>query len=81
MILYRRKQAADYVKERFGFCTARSLAKYATVGGGPPMIYIGKIPFYRPEWLDAWVLSKMSRPVRSTSERREAGDSEAGGAQ
>ena len=65
--LLRREQAAEYVQAKYGFCTKRSLAKYATVGGGPLMIYVGRKPFYTPEALENWVRAKMSDPVASTS--------------
>ena len=41
------------------------------LGGGPPMSYIGRrIPVYTTDDLDAWALSRISAPVRSTSDRR-----------
>jgi hypothetical protein len=66
----RRKQAAEYLLGKYGFGAARMLAKLACVGGGPEMVYAGDIPLYTPEALDTWAGSKLSAPVRSTSERR-----------
>lgn len=69
----RRDEAARYLKTRFGHGSVRTLAKLACLGGGPEMVYVGRVPFYTTQALDAWALSKMSAPVRSTSERRTAG--------
>ena len=66
----RRNQAAEYLKERYGQGSPRTLAKLASIGGGPEMVYAGRIPLYTPDALDAYALSKLSGPVRSTSERR-----------
>src|SRR5690348_9245904 len=33
--LLRRRDAADYILTRYGFCTEKTLAKLACVGGGP----------------------------------------------
>jgi len=68
----RRNAAGAYLKEKYGFCSSGCLAKYAVVGGGPKFVYFGNIPAYTPEWLDEWALSKLSAPVRSTSERKAA---------
>lgn len=64
----RRSPAAEYVKERYGFCTEKSLAKLATIGGGPKYRKIGKMVVYDLDDLDAWAQSRMSEPVGSTSE-------------
>lgn len=67
----RRKQAGEYLKSRYGFGSAKTLAKLAVVGGGPEIFYAGaRTPLYVEEKLDAWARSRISRPVRSTSERR-----------
>ncbi|HMK89015.1 MAG TPA: hypothetical protein VK446_05200 [Methylocystis sp.] len=68
----RRSAAGAYLKEKFGFCSAGVLAKYAVVGGGPEFQYLGGWPVYTTEALDSWALSKLSAPVRSTSERKAA---------
>lgn len=67
-IYLRRHEAAKYLQSRFGFCTPRTLAKLATVGGGPQYRKLGKFPLYAREDLDAWAQSRMSGPVASTSE-------------
>src|SRR3954468_14488172 len=52
----RRAEASAYLKQTWGLSYgARTLAKLATIGGGPPMEYAGRIPLYPVEdGLDAW---------------------------
>jgi hypothetical protein len=65
----RRKEASQYLKEMWGVnCAPSTLAKYAVLGGGPAFRRVGRIPVYTTDDLDAWVVSKLSPPVRSTSE-------------
>jgi hypothetical protein len=64
----RRKHAAEYLKERYGFGATRTLAKLATIGGGPVFRKAGTIVLYEPADLDAWALSRLSAPLRSTSD-------------
>jgi hypothetical protein len=67
--MLRRREAAKYVRDSWGVpCAEKTLAKLAVVGGGPVFRRYGSIPLYETEALDEWVLSKLSRPVRSTSE-------------
>jgi hypothetical protein len=66
---WRRRKSAEYLKDIYGHGSERTLAKLATIGGGPEIIYSGRIPLYTQESLDKWALSKLSAPVRSTSER------------
>ncbi len=73
----RRKDAAAYLKERYGFCSFRTLAKLACFGGGPIFRKAGKIVLYEPADLDAWALAQMSPPVSSTSEAQQASRSNA----
>ena len=67
----RRKEAGEYLKSKFGFGSAKTLAKLACLGGGPEMVYAGAIPLYSFAALDAWVASKLTAPVRNTSEPRQ----------
>ena len=68
---YRRGDAARYLLEKHDVrCSERTLAKLAVIGGGPVLVYIGRYPFYPEDGLDAYAKSKISPPVRSTSERR-----------
>ena len=70
--LLTRADAAAFLTER-GFRVAHAtLAKYATVGGGPLYESFGRRPLYRPADLLAWVASRSSGPRRSTSERKAA---------
>jgi hypothetical protein len=64
----RRREAAEYVHAKYGFCSDKTLAKLATVGGGPIYQKAGKFPLYKMEDLDGWAASKLSKPVRSTAE-------------
>jgi hypothetical protein len=77
-INFRRKGAAQYLNEKWGIPrAARTLAKLACIGGGPPMIYCGKIPLYPIAGLDAYAKAQLSGPIHSTSERKPAAGSAA----
>jgi hypothetical protein len=67
----RRREAAKYVRERWGIpCAARTLAKIACISSdGPEMHYAGRIPLYTIEALDTWASNKIGPPRRSTSDR------------
>jgi hypothetical protein len=64
----RRKAAGEYLKTKFGFGSEKTLAKLASVGGGPEFRKAGSAALYEPEKLDEWALAKIGDPVRSTSE-------------
>lgn len=64
----RRKQAGEYLKSKFGFGSEKTLAKLAVVGGGPLFHKAANAAIYRPEDLDAWALSKIGAPQKSTSD-------------
>ena len=69
--LLRRCEAAAYTTRTHGIpCSPKTLAKYATVGGGPAYVKAGRIPLYSREDLDAWAEARLSPKVRSTSEYR-----------
>ena len=65
----RRKDAAQYLKTTYGFGGGRSLAKLACIGGGPLFHKAGAAVLYRREDLDAWALSKIGSPQKSTSDK------------
>jgi hypothetical protein len=66
--LLRRADAAAYIRERFAIpCSRQTLAKYAVTGEGPMYRLAGRFPIYVAQDLDAWALSRLSAPVRSTS--------------
>jgi hypothetical protein len=65
----RRKGASQYLEEKHGIVRAPStLAKLAVIGGGPPFRRDGRIPLYSTDDLDKWARSRLSAPMRSTSE-------------
>lgn len=67
----RRKDVPSYLASAHGIDVAVStLAKWATVGGGPSMQYSGRIPLYNIADLDDWANSRLSKRVSSTSEAR-----------
>ena len=69
--LLRRKAASEYLQDVHGVVRAPStLAKYAVIGGGPIFHRMGREPVYTPVDLDKWVTSKLSAPMRSTSDAR-----------
>jgi hypothetical protein len=68
---HRRADASRYLKETWGVdCAPRTLAKLACIGGGSEMEYAGRVPLYSEPALDAFASSKISAPVKSTSERQ-----------
>lgn len=65
-----RKEASSYLMEKGLNRTPATLAKYATIGGGPKFRKFGKMQVvYDVADLDAWVAEQLSAPVHSTSER------------
>lgn len=68
----RRKEVPAYLAEKHGIPIAvATLNKLATIGGGPPMQYVGRIPLYHVDDLDKWAAEKLGKLVHSTSERDE----------
>ena len=53
-------------------CSARTLAKFASVGGGPLYRYSGRFPVYETADLMAWAAGKVGPKVGTYSEAREA---------
>jgi hypothetical protein len=67
----RRKAASEYCTAR-GFPVApATLAKYATLGGGPEFRKFSRFPLYELPALDRWIESKLTGPRRSTSDTGE----------
>jgi hypothetical protein len=63
-----RRQAAAFLTDR-GYRTApATLAKLASIGGGPTLQSFGRKPLYREADLLAWALAKTTGPRRSTSD-------------
>ncbi len=68
----RRGEASTYLEQRHGLTVAvTTLAKYATVGGGPAFNLFGRFPMYEPATLDAWAVAKLGRARTSTSDTGE----------
>jgi hypothetical protein len=68
----RRREAGKYLQEKYGFSSERALGKLATIGGGPVFRKVGRVVVYTISDLDAWVASRISGPLSSTSDRHEA---------
>ena len=65
----RRKEASTYLLREWGISrTPKTLAKLATIGGGPPFEKDGRFPLYTPPVLDTWARSQLSPLVHSTAE-------------
>jgi len=64
----RRKEAAEYLQNKYGHGSVRTLAKLATIGGGPVFRKWGRIVVYTIADLDAWALARLSAPLTSTSD-------------
>jgi hypothetical protein len=68
-VYLRRKEAAAYVTNVSGAnCAPATLAKLAVTGGGPLFRKIGRCPIYDTDDLDDWIESRISPPLRSTSD-------------
>ena len=69
-----RAEAAEYVQSH-GLPLARgTLQKYATTGEGPRYHKFGQRCVYRREDLDAWMATKLGRPVTSSSNAETTGE-------
>jgi c-di-AMP phosphodiesterase-like protein len=65
----RRREAASYLREQYGFGAERSLAKGAVTGDTPEYRKAGRIVLYTRDTLDRWALAKIGAPQRSSSDR------------
>jgi hypothetical protein len=66
----RRKAAADYIRDTHGQSVAsKTLAKLASLGGGPAFRKAGKFPLYEPDDLDEWAIARLSPRVFRSSDR------------
>lgn len=63
-----RREAAEYLTARGLTVSHTTLQKWATTGGGPTYRRFGRRAVYSPSDLDAWAESKLTAPMRSTSE-------------
>jgi hypothetical protein len=64
----RRKEASEYCTARGLPVAPATLAKYATLGGGPEFRKFSRFPLYEQVALDCWIESKLTGPRRSTSD-------------
>jgi hypothetical protein len=71
-LFLRRKDASRYLLAQYGFGAVATLAKLATIGGGPIYRLIGRMPVYLKADLDAWALAKLGPAQKSTSDSRSA---------
>jgi len=66
----RRKEVPEYLKDVHGIDIAvTTLNKLASIGGGPVMRYVGRIPLYDKTALDEWAEQRLG-PLVSTSMER-----------
>lgn len=65
----RRWEAPEYLRLVHGIEVApATLAKWASVGGGPAFQKVNRTPLYPVAELDAWAAAKLGSTLRSTSE-------------
>lgn len=65
----RRAEASLYLQDVFGIPAATAtLAKLASIGGGPPFYKYNRTPLYPRMELQAWALNKLLKMYCSTSE-------------
>jgi hypothetical protein len=69
----RRSEAAAYLSSICGLpIAAATLAKLASIGGGPRFHRAGRIPLYPSEELDRWAAERLGPLRTSTSDSNEA---------
>ncbi|WGJ13743.1 hypothetical protein QEV83_13760 [Methylocapsa sp. D3K7] len=64
----RRKDAAVYLTNKYGFGAERTLAKGVVTSDTPEYHKAGRIVLYTREALDKWALAKIGAPQRSSSD-------------
>lgn len=71
---YRRKEAAAFLKTKFGFDIAPETLKmwFVRRSDGPPVRYWGRWPVYREDELIEWAQRRISLPRTSSSQRLDA---------
>lgn len=62
------EKAVELLRERYGFGSVASLAKWRTTGGGPRFRKLDRFVLYDSDDLIAWAEAKISQPFSSTSE-------------
>jgi hypothetical protein len=71
-----RVEAAQYISRYWFPYSAKTLAKVAVTGGGPPFRKAGRLPLYKRTDCDAWAERKIGPRVHSTSELRQCIEAE-----
>ncbi len=69
---FSRREASNYLATLGYQVAPTTLAKYATVGGGPTYEKFGHKPLYSEGELLAWVASRTTGPRRNSSEQAPA---------
>lgn len=65
----RRWEAVEYLRLVHGIEVAiATLAKWASVGGGPPFQKMNRTPLYPTAGLDSWAAERLGALVHNTSE-------------
>jgi hypothetical protein len=64
----RRKAAAKYLLEKYGFGAERTLAKGVVTGDSPVYQKAGRVVLYTTEALDAWATAKIGPRQQSSSQ-------------
>lgn len=61
-----RREAASFVQSKGLPCAPSTLAKLATIGGGPHFQKFGRNVVYTPAALDTWVSERLTEPKANT---------------
>jgi hypothetical protein len=64
-----RQEAAVFLTDQGYPVASTTLAKYASVGGGPIFDSFGRKPLYRPDDLLEWAKERSTGPRRSTADQ------------
>lgn len=78
-VYMRRKDAAAYLKSKYGIGSPILLAMGAMNGTGPLFRKLGPRVFYEVKELDRWMQERLSEPMRSTSDRLHPDQKRSGG--
>lgn len=68
----RPREASAYLEEKGCHAAPNTMAKWRSIGGGPPFYLIGRFPVYDREDLDEWAAARTSsRAFATTAEARQ----------
>lgn len=65
----RRRDAAAYLKDKYGIGSWQTLAKLALTGNGPIFRKFGRAVLYAPHDLDEWMQVHIGAPLQSTASK------------